>query len=248
MFGIVLAGGKGKRMKSPLPKVLHRICGKPMIHYIIKELRSLNEIEKIIVVVGYKKDKIIKVLPKDIIIAVQKRMLGTADAIKSCKVHLKNYKKDLLIVCGDTPLINLKTFISLIKKHRNKKSGVTIVTTFVKDPAGYGRILKSSSGKVLGIVEEKDANAKQKKIKEINTGTYCFNWPKLNYALSRIKINRLKGEYYLTDTIAIFKKKGFKIDTYLARNSSEVMGVDDKERLKIAQKYFLRRRKWKTTD
>lgn len=242
MFGIVLAGGKGKRMKSTLPKVLHRICGKPMIHYIIKELRSLNEIEGILVIVGYKKEKVIRALPQGIKFAVQKKMLGTADAIKSCRKHLKNYKGDVLIICGDTPLITSKMLVDLIKVHKTKKSDVTIVTTYIKDPTGYGRIIKNSKGIVLGIIEEKDADAKQKKIKEINTGIYCYSWPKLKYALKRIKINKLKGEYYLTDAIAILKKRKLKVNTFLAGNSFEVMGIDDKKRLKTAEKFFVRRK------
>ncbi|MFH1825022.1 MAG: sugar phosphate nucleotidyltransferase [Candidatus Firestonebacteria bacterium] len=236
MIGIILAGGKGKRMKSPLPKVLHKICGKPMIYYVLHSMSSLKEIKKIIVVVGYKKDMVKKEV-KGAEIAIQKKRLGTADAVKSCRNILKRYNEDILIVCGDIPLITSKTLFCLIKKHKKNKSDLTIITIFVKDPAGYGRIIRDSQKDVVGIIEEKDCNEIQKKIQEINSGIYCFNWQKLNKALSKIKINKLKKEYYLTNVISIFKKKRYKINTFLAKDSSEIMGVDTRERLKEAEKW-----------
>lgn len=253
MIGIVLAGGKGKRMKSFLPKVLHKICGKPMIHYVLHSMSSLKEIKKIIVVVGYKKEMVEKRVREveevgkveeaeeseevnKVKIAIQKKMLGTADAVKSCRNILKGYNKDIVVVCGDTPLITSKTLAELIKKHKKNKSAVTIVTTFVKNPTGYGRIVRNFKKEVHGIIEEKDCSENQKKILEINSGIYCFNWQKLNKTLSKIKINKFKKEYYLTDVISIFKKRQFKINTFLAKDSSEIIGVDTEERLKEAEK------------
>jgi len=232
MIGIILAGGRGERMKSPLPKVLHKICGKPMLHYILKGIGSLKDIEEIIVVVGYKGNKVKKVLPQGIKVAFQKKRLGTADAVKSCKNILKKYKGDVLITCGDVPLITSRTLGNLIKKHKENKADATILTTYVKNPFGYGRILRDSKREVLGIVEEKDCNEREKKIREINSGIYCFKWEKLSKVLSEIKINKLKKEYYLTDAISIFRNKKYIIKTLLVRDWKETIGVDTKQRLK----------------
>lgn len=243
MISIILAGGKGKRMNSPLPKVLHKICGKPMLQHIIRAISSLKEVDKIIVVVGYKKNLIRKILPENVKTAVQRKLLGTADAVKSCRSLLRGYKGDVLIICGDIPLISSRTLLSLIKKHKTSKADVTIITTFVNDPTGYGRMLRDKNCRVLGIIEEKDTTTSEKKIKEINSGIYCFNWAKLNHALTEVKINNLKGEYYLTDVIKIFKDKAHRIETFLAKDYSEIMGVDTTERLKLAERTLKWRRK-----
>jgi bifunctional UDP-N-acetylglucosamine pyrophosphorylase/glucosamine-1-phosphate N-acetyltransferase len=238
MLAIVLAGGMGKRMNSALPKVLHKVCGKPMILHILGQLGSMKQLEKTVVVVGYKKALVKKVLPKWIKTAVQKKMLGTGDAVKSARYHFEKYAGSILILCGDTPLIKAETLEKVLKTHEEEKNIATIVTTFVKDPTNYGRILRNKKGEPVGIVEEKSATAQEKKIKEINAGIYCFASKKLCYVLARIRKNKLKGEYYLTDAIEILRKKGLKIGTALAKDSSEVMGVDDLTRLKAAEKYL----------
>ncbi|MEI7903966.1 MAG: sugar phosphate nucleotidyltransferase [Candidatus Firestonebacteria bacterium] len=242
MYAIVLAGGKGTRMKSPLPKVLHKICNKPMISYIISVLRSLKEIEGIVVVVGYKRELVKRILPVGVKTALQKELLGTADAVKAAGKVLKGFKGNALVLCGDTPLVTAKTISAIMGKHLGELNDVTMVTMEVKDPKGYGRIIRTGSGKVLGIVEEKSAAPKQKKIKEVNSGAYIFDWPKLEYALGRIKKNKLKGEYYLTDAIEIFRKKGYKLGTYKVKDPAEMLGVDDVERLKSAKKILVKRK------
>jgi bifunctional UDP-N-acetylglucosamine pyrophosphorylase / glucosamine-1-phosphate N-acetyltransferase len=242
MHAIVLAGGKGTRMKSPLPKVLHKICGKPMILYIIDTLRSLNGIEGIVVVVGYKRGLVRKTLPKGVKTAVQKQLLGTGDAVRSARPALKGYRGDVLILCGDTPLITEQTLSGIMESHIAGGNDVTAVTAVIDEPHGYGRIVRSAAGRMLGIVEEKDATAGQKKIREINTGVYVYGWPRLNAALDSIKKNRLKGEYYLTDAVGIFRKKGYRIGTYTVKDPGEMTGVDDAARLAKAEKYFMRRK------
>ena len=241
MFAVVLAGGMGKRMKSTLPKVLHKVCGKPMILHILGQLFSLKEIEKTIVVVGYKRALVKKALPKWVKTAVQKKLLGTGDAVKSAAYHFKNYSGDILILCGDTPLITAGTLKSIIETHNKEQNKVTLVTTRVRDPFNYGRIIRNKKGEAAGIVEEKSATAKQKRIKEIHTGIYCFDAKMLSFALGRIKKNKLKGEYYLTDAVRILKEKGCRIGTAPVKNPGEVMGVDDTARLKAAEKYLKKR-------
>ena len=238
MFAIVLAGGMGKRMKSALPKVLHKVCGKPMILHILGQLFSLKEIEKTIVVIGYKRALVKKALPKWAKTAVQKKMLGTGDAVKSAAYHFKNYDGDILVLCGDTPLIRAATLKSIVGIHKTELNKVTIVTTKVADPANYGRIIRNKKGEAVGIIEEKSATAQQKKIKEINTGIYCFDSKMLYFALGKIKKNKLKGEYYLTDAIEILKKNGCRIGTVPVKDAREVMGVDDPSRLKSCQEYL----------
>ena len=242
MYAIVLAGGKGTRMKSPLPKVLHKICGRPMISYIIGVLRSLKEIEGIVTIVGYKRALVKKALPKGVKTAVQKQMLGTGDAVKSAIRTLKGFKVDVLVLCGDPPLVTPKTISAIMGKHIGEMNDVTLVTAIVKEPKGYGRIIRTASGRVAGIVEEKSATSRQKKIKETNSGVYVYNWLKLAWALGKIKKNKLKGEYYLTDAIEIFRKKKYKIGAYVAGDPLEFIGVDDVERLKNAEKILAKRK------
>lgn len=243
MFAVVLAGGMGKRMKSALPKVLHKVCGKPMILHILGQLYSLKDIEKTIVVVGYKRALVKKILPKWVKTAVQKKMLGTGDAVKSAAYHFRKYDGAVLILCGDTPLIRAQTLKCIVESHKKQGNKVTIVTTRIADPTNYGRIIRNKKGEAVGIVEEKSATAKQKKIKEINSGIYCFDSKMLSFALSRIKKNKRKGEYYLTDAIEILKNKGCKVGTALVADAGEVMGVDDTVRLKAAESYLSRRSK-----
>jgi len=242
MFAVVLAGGMGKRMKSTLPKVLHKVCGKPMILHILNQLRSIAEIEKVVVVVGYKRALVKKNLPYWVKTAVQKKMLGTGDALKSAAYHFKKYGGDIIVLCGDTPLVKADTISGIMKKHTSERNKVTLVTTLLKDPTNYGRILRDKKGAVLGIVEEKSASSAQKEIKEINTGIYCFAAPDLRFVLPRIKKNKVKGEYYLTDAVEILRKKDFKIGTAEVLDPGEVMGVDDPVRLKAAEKYLRRDR------
>lgn len=239
---IILAAGKGTRMKSSVQKVLHTIFGKPIISHIVEIVQNLKP-DKILVVVGHQKEAVKKNLAGNGVEFVeQPKPLGTGDAVKQTEKILKNYRGDVLIICGDTPLLQAKTLKSLLKLHRKKQPAATILTALLKNPFGYGRIKRNSSGEVAAIVEEVDARSAEKKIKEINSGVYLFSAPKLFRSLSLVKPDNVKGEYYLTDAIRILRDSGERIGAHLAEEPEEVLGVNTPEDLKIAQRILARRR------
>src|SRR5450830_312193 len=208
---VILAAGKGTRMKSSVQKVLHTIFGKSMIFHIVEVVQGLNP-DKILVVVGHQKEAVKKNLARNGVEFVEQlKPLGTGDAVKQTEKILKNYQGDILILCGDTPLLQAKTLKSLLKLHRRKQTAVTILTALLKNPFGYGRIKRNNAGEVEAIVEEADARPEERRIKEINSGVYLFSAPKLFRSLSLVKPNNVKGEYYLTDAIRILRNSGERI-------------------------------------
>ena len=198
---LILAAGKGTRMKSELPKVIHEVNGIPMISKIIKVLEVLKPEENILIL-GHKKEEVLKVVGEDADYVVQTEQLGTGHAVLQAKDKLKDYDGDVMVLCGDTPLLREETLKELYKFHRDTDSVTTILTSIYDNPFGYGRIVKEN-GLVKAIVEEKEADAEIKKIKEVNAGVYCFKGRELFDALSKITNNNEKGEYYLTDVIGI---------------------------------------------
>ncbi|MBI5416340.1 bifunctional UDP-N-acetylglucosamine diphosphorylase/glucosamine-1-phosphate N-acetyltransferase GlmU [Candidatus Poribacteria bacterium] len=231
---IVLAAGAGTRMKSDLPKVLHPICGKPMVHYILKTIQSLK-LEKKILIVGNQEELVKKSLEneKKILFVSQKTQSGTGHAVKQAKNEFDNYKGDVLVLCADTPLLKKDTLEKLIKLHHRMDADATMLTCIMNNPFGYGRIIRNKQNQVIKIVEEKDSSKEEKSVKEINTGIYCFNAKKLFDALQYLKPNNKQKELYLTDVIEAFFKKNYKIETILDENKSEVMGINN--RVELAQ-------------
>lgn len=240
---VVLAAGKGTRMKSDIPKVIHEVNGKPMLVRILDVLDFL-EVEESILVLGYKKDEILSKLSdnkKEVAYVVQEEQLGTGHAIIQAKEKLKNYKGEILILCGDTPLLTKETLSNFYRFYKENNISAGILTAYFKNPFGYGRIVKEH-GKVLKIVEEKEANEHVKKIKEINTGVYIFNCQDLFKALEKINNNNEKGEYYITDVIEILYREDKKILSYSLEDNREVLGVNSKIDLSLANK-IIRERK-----
>ncbi len=230
IYSIILAAGKGTRMKSGLPKVLHKICGQPMIHYSLETLKKLNL--KIVIVVGYKKEKIVEACGDKYIYAEQKEQLGTAHAVISAKSKIPKEVKTVLILNGDdSAFYRPQTLQKLIDIHLKNKNTITLLSLNLDDPEGFGRIKKDSSGKILGIVEEKNASQEEKKIKEINLGTYCFDANFLWNNLSKISKNKISGEYYLTDLITLAISQNKKIQTVLLENPKEWIGINTPEQL-----------------
>jgi bifunctional UDP-N-acetylglucosamine pyrophosphorylase/glucosamine-1-phosphate N-acetyltransferase len=236
---LILAAGKGTRMKSDLPKVLHKVNGVPMVKKIIEVLNKLNPQENILIL-GHEKEMILETLG-DVQYVVQEEQLGTGHAIMIAEEKLKDYDGDIMVVCGDTPLLTSETLEKMHEKHVASGAVTTILTSIVEDPYGYGRIVKEDSI-VKAIVEEKEAKEDEKKIKEINAGVYCFDSKKLFEALSKIEKHVEKNEYYLTDVIGIHVKANEKVETYILENNEEVLGVNSKVQLAEAEK-VLRGRK-----
>lgn len=237
---LILAAGKGTRMKSELPKVIHEVNGIPMISKIIKALEVLKPEENILIL-GHKKEEVLKVVGEDADYVVQTEQLGTGHAVLQAKDKLKDYDEDVMVLCGDTPLLREETLEELYKFHRDTDSVTTILTSIYDNPFGYGRIVKEN-GLVKAIVEEKEADAEIKKIKEVNAGVYCFRGRELFDALSKITNNNEKGEYYLTDVIGIQVGEGKKVQSFVLNDNIEILGVNSKVELAQASK-VLRDRK-----
>ncbi|MFH1640426.1 MAG: NTP transferase domain-containing protein [Candidatus Omnitrophota bacterium] len=227
---IILAAGKGERMKSELPKVLHQVCSRPMLGYVLDLVKALR-ISKSIFVLGYKHELVKKSLNVGAKVVVQKRLMGTGDAVKIALPALKNFKGTILVLYGDIPLLKKDTLQKLIGHHVKNNLDATLLTAVIDKPRGYGRIIRDKYSSICGIVEEKDADDFQKDIKEINTGIICFNKTRLVEALKEVRINRRKKEYYLTDVIGILYKKGRLIDAVAIPDINEALGINSRSDL-----------------
>lgn len=238
---IVLAAGKGKRMKSEIPKVLHEINGKPIIKMILDTLVT-HDFSKIIVVVGFKGELVEKTL-KDYPIEIvwQREQLGTGHAVQMTADIMKDFDGTTLVALGDVPFLSSESINSLFEIHSKTNSSATCLSAFFDDPQGYGRIIRDGESNILKeIVEHKDASEEILKIKEINSGTFCFDNKELFLTLQEVKNNNAQGEYYLPDTIKIMHDKGLGVTVVAAKNPNEVLGINSSEQLKeLADKFIL---------
>lgn len=237
---IILAAGKGTRMKSKLYKVLHQVCGKTMVEHVLGQLEKAK-IDNIVTVVGYGAESVENTIGKRSAFALQKQQLGTGHAVMQTEKLLGNVDGETLVVSGDTPLFRAETFNKLFEYHHQRHAAVTILTSNAPAPTGYGRIVRNDVGIVERIVEEKDASAKEKEIHEINTGVYCFDNQKLFAALKKINNNNAQGEYYLTDVIGIMKQAGEIVTAYWMPDFNESMGVNNRVALAQANRIMRQR-------
>ena len=224
---IIMAAGKGKRMKSNLPKVLHNLAGKPILNYALDTVDKLEAKRKILIV-GYKGDKIRELIGDKIEYIEQKKQLGTAHAVLQTKRLLSDFKGDVLILSGDVPFLSVKTLKKLLKYHQANNFYCTLVSTTLKNPKGYGRIIRDKKGEIKGIIEEVDLSADKKKITEVNSGIYCFNKDKLFQALEKIAPDNKQGEYYLTDSVEILLREGLTVGNIIVKNYSEILGINSR--------------------
>ena len=232
---IILAAGKGTRMKSDLVKVLHPLLGLPLLAYPIDLSLSGIKAEKTIVVVGYQADKIRESFrDPQILFALQEDQLGTGHAVLQALPLLKGFKGIVLILCGDVPLVKEETVLGFIKDFKKNQSILSVMTVAVENPSGYGRILRNAEGCIEKIVEAKDASEREKAILEINTGIYCVNAPFLEESLEEIGKENAQGEYYLTDLVEIANRKGLRCSAYQVSNPIEVMGINTRIDLAMA--------------
>ncbi|MBM7667158.1 bifunctional UDP-N-acetylglucosamine pyrophosphorylase/glucosamine-1-phosphate N-acetyltransferase [Solibacillus kalamii] len=234
IFAVVLAAGQGTRMKSKLYKVLHPVCGKPMVEHVIDHISSLN-VERVVTVVGHGAELVKETLGNKSEYVLQEEQLGTAHAVQQAEPILSGLSGTTLVVCGDTPLIRPETMQALLDQHASQNAKATILTAVTDDPTGYGRILRDEHGQVSQIVEQKDATSEQQLVKEINTGTYCFDNEALFEALKLVKNENAQGEFYLPDVIEILQKQGETVAAYVTENFDETLGVNDRFALSQAE-------------
>ena len=228
---VVLAAGKGTRMKSANPKVLHSILGKEIIRFVLDSASSLKP-QKIYSVVGYGLEAVKKCVEDyKIDFVFQEKQLGTGHAVRLVAKQLSRYKGDVLILNGDLPAITPNTLKQFIKKHRKEKAVVSLITSNLPDPKGYGRVVRDIDGNVTNIVEHKDADSSQRKISEINSGAYCIDSAFLSKSINKIGSRNKQKEYYLPDLISLAVKQGLKVSTLIAKDSVEVLGVNDRREL-----------------
>lgn len=227
-------------MKSNFPKVLHELCGRPMIAYVCETVCSLKK-NSVTVVLGHEFETVRKVLVNDVKVVRQKKLLGTADAVRQSVKSFPAGNYSVLIVCGDTPLLRKATLERLVAYHRQMKNQATCLTACVEKPQGYGRIIRGLNQDVLAICEERDATSRIRKINEINTGIYCFEKSCLVQALRSVKLNHKKKEFYLTDVIEIMVKNGLCVKALRLEDSREGMGINTREDLARADRLMQER-------
>lgn len=238
---VILGAGEGTRMKSKLPKVLHLVGGKPLVNHVLDTALSLN-LDKQVLVVGFRGKTVashIRQNPgyKKVDIVFQAQRLGSGHAVLQAAKIMSGYRGNVVVLCADVPLIKPGTLKKLMALHSRQGNAVSILTTKMADPAGYGRIIRVGN-QVVKIVEDKDATAQEKKVREINTGIYCFKAPSLFRILKKIKPNNKKKEYYLTDAVELLQQEGAGISALLCASNQEVAGINDQQQLAAANAYF----------
>ncbi|MDD4212872.1 MAG: sugar phosphate nucleotidyltransferase [Bacilli bacterium] len=247
MSAIILAAGKGTRMKSDHPKCAHIIIDKPMIEYVVDSLKELK-VQNIIAVVGYGKERIMELLGDKVEYAVQEEQLGTAHAVKMARPLLEGKEGITIIAIGDMPFIKKETFYSMVLNHIQERADVTVLTVDHPQPYGYGRILRDDNGQVLRIIEERDCTKDQTAITEINSSVYTVNNKILFSLLDKVKNKNVQKEYYLTDIIDIACKQNLRVKAYKTTDYKELSGINNKLQLmdmemeyqkKIIEKHLL---------
>ena len=238
---IILAAGKGVRMKSDKPKVVFEFAGKPMIKRVVETAQKI-ESDIITIVVGYKKDMIIDIIPKTekIKFIEQKEQNGTGHAVMVTENVFKDFDGNIFILCGDVPLLRTETLQKMLTKHKETNAACTVLTAIMDDALKYGRIIRKKNGNVLKIIEFKDATENEKLIKEINTGIYCFDAKNLFSALQKVTNNNQQKEYYLTDTLEILNNDNKLVTSVLLDDMIEASGVNSKEQLNNLEKEYFK--------
>ena len=229
MKSIILAAGKGTRMKSETPKVLHKIMEKTLLGYVLDSVKNITD--ENFVIVGHHAEEVEKYVNDNYSASktvLQSPQLGTGHAVSMACPYLENYGGDVIVLCGDTPLITEETLKNFVDFHKKSNSDITVMSTIFADPTNYGRIIREDNGSLKCIVEEKDATQTEKAVKEVNAGIYCLNWGKIRDAFSQLKSNNAQGEYYLTDIIEWGKSNNLNVNAYILENSAEIFGINSR--------------------
>lgn len=237
---IILAAGKGTRMKSKKYKVLHEVAGKPMVEHVLESVKG-SGVDQVVTIVGHGAESVKGHLGECSLYSFQEEQLGTAHAVQMAKSHLEDKEGTTIVVCGDTPLITKETLETLIAHHEDANAQATVLSASIQQPYGYGRIVRNASGRLERIVEEKDATQAEKDINEISSGIFAFNNKTLFEKLTQVKNDNAQGEYYLPDVLSLILNDGGIVEVYLTNDVEEIMGVNDRVMLSQAEKAMQRR-------
>jgi bifunctional UDP-N-acetylglucosamine pyrophosphorylase/glucosamine-1-phosphate N-acetyltransferase len=240
---VILAAGKGTRMPSNRPKVMHEIGGRPMVLHVIDTIRDIWG-ERIYLVVGYMAEKVVEAVKQDdgphrgVEFVYQREQLGTGHAVLQCEDAMADFDGTVIVLNGDVPCLRARTIERFAQYHDAENAAGTVLTAMVDDATGYGRIVRDADGSLLRIVEEKDASDDEKRIQEINSGLFCFNKRALFEALRTTDRDNAQNEYYLTDVIDVLKRRGEGVRAFCVDDPREVSGVNTEEELDAVRRYF----------
>jgi bifunctional UDP-N-acetylglucosamine pyrophosphorylase / glucosamine-1-phosphate N-acetyltransferase len=226
LYAVVLAAGKGTRMKSDLAKVLHELDGRPLLSHVLDALAPLTP-TRTVVIVGHQAERVAALCVGDgVHAALQSEQLGTGHAVDMARSQLEGRPGVTLVLCGDVPLLTTRTIRALVERTRSTGAAATVLTAIAQDATGYGRILRDDGDRVVAIVEHKDASEEQRRVREYNTGTWCFDNTKLWPVLARLDRNNVQGEFYLTDVVAHFVREGERVEGLVCGDEREVQGIN----------------------
>jgi bifunctional UDP-N-acetylglucosamine pyrophosphorylase / glucosamine-1-phosphate N-acetyltransferase len=235
LSALILAAGEGTRMKSNIAKVLHKVCGKAMIRYVLETVQAVAP-DRIVAVIGHQADLVRRELEGERIdFVLQKERLGTGHAARMAEPLFRGYDGTIVVLNGDTPLLRPRTLEKFIRFHREERSSATVLSAAIEDPSGYGRIVRDSEGKFLRIVEHKDATDDIRSVREINSGLFCFQSIHLFPALAQVERRNVQGEYYITDVMEILRREGKLVAVYLCDQREEVLGINTVAQLEAAE-------------
>lgn len=240
---VILAAGKGTRMKSDIPKVLHKILDKTLLGYVLDNVKDI--VNESFVIVGHKSEDVtdfVETNYKSVKTILQQPQLGTGHAVSMVCPYLSDFDGQVIILCGDTPLVKQDTLKNFIEYHNQSNSDLTVMSTIFENPTNYGRIVRENDNTLKCIVEEKDATIEQKLIREVNAGIYCINWSKFKSAFAELKSNNAQGEYYLTDIVEWGKKKSYSVNAYILEDNTQIYGINSRQNLAEASKMINRRK------
>ena len=242
---IILAAGKGTRMKSEKSKVLHNIFDKTLLGYVLDSVNNTHMVEQSYVIVGHQAEAVTEFVNKNYSnnakTLLQSPQLGTGHAVSMACKELENFDGEVIILCGDTPLITSDTIANFIDYHKENKADITVMSAIFENPFNYGRIIRNIDMTLKKIVEEKDATFEEKQIQEVNAGIYCINWQKVKKAFTELKSNNAQGEYYLTDIISWGVKHDLNVQAYTLKDNTEILGINSKIQLAEAGKILNKR-------
>lgn len=239
---VILAAGKGTRLKTERPKVLHEVCGRPMLAYVIDACRAAG-VRDCVIVVGYGKDQVIAAFRDDpyLTFVEQSPQMGTGHAVMVCRAAIQGRFDHLLVLCGDAPLVRTETIQAMLERHLQERAAATLATSLLEDPTGYGRIWRDAEQRLLGIVEHRDCTPAQRAICEINPGYYAFKLPEFLEALDQTKPNNAKNEYYITDTIELLIKAGRRVTAVTSVAPQDVFGINSRQDLALVNRVMRER-------